>query len=207
MRSHGHGQGYLDLNFIIPELVQTAAYRKGVHHAEKGDFSSAGSVDFSYYRRLPGPFVQATLGEHGYRRGILAGSADIGDGTLTGAADRTLYDGPWQLDEDLAQSKVYLGYGFRVGPAEVHVAVHGYSGQWNATDQIPRRAVHSGLVRPTGFIDPDLGGETRRVGVVAQLEADRWRAGVYRLDYDFALFSNLHLPARRPAAWRRVRTA
>ena len=190
MRSHGHGQGYLDLNFVIPELVQTAVYRKGVHHAEKGDFSSAGSVDFSYYRRLPEPFLQATWGEHGYVRGIAAGSADIGDGVLTGAVDKTLYNGPWELDEDLAQSKFFLGYGFWLGPAEAQIALHGYTGQWNATDQIPRRAVRAGLVRRTGYIDPDLGGDTRRLGLVARVEADRWQAGMYRLDYDFTLFSN-----------------
>ena len=190
MRSHGHGQGYLDLNFIIPELVQTAVYRKGVYHAEKGDFSSAGSVDFSYYQRLPEPFVQATLGEHGYIRGLAAGSADIGDGVLTAAADKTLYEGPWQLDEDLSQSKFFLGYGFRLGPAEAQVALHGYSGRWNATDQVPRRAVRDGLIQRTGYLDPDLGGDTHRSGLVARLEADRWQAGAYRLDYDFTLYSN-----------------
>ena len=190
MRSHGHGQGYLDLNFMIPELVQTAVYRKGVHHAEKGDFSSAGSVDFSYYERLPEPFVQVALGEHGFVRGVLAGSADVGHGVLTGAVDKTLYEGPWVLDEDLAQSKIYLGYGFLIGPARAQIALHGYAGRWNATDQIPRRAVRDGRVPRTGYIDPDLGGETDRVGVVARLEGDHWRAGAYRLDYDFSLFSN-----------------
>ena len=190
MRSHGHGQGYLDLNFIIPELVQTAVYRKGVHHADKGDFSSAGSVDFSYYERLPEPFAQIALGEHGYVRGVLAGSVDVGDGVLTGAVDRTAYDGPWQLDEDLAQAKVFLGYGFWLGSARGQVALHGYTGRWNATDQIPRRAVRTGIVEPTGYLDPDLGGDTRRLGVVARLEGERWVAGAYRLDYDFTLFSN-----------------
>ena len=190
MRSHGHGQGYLDLNFMIPELVQTAVYRKGVHHAEKGDFSSAGSVDFSYYERLPEPFVQLALGEHGYVRGVLAGSVDVADGVLTGAVDKTSYQGPWLLDEDLAQSKIFLGYGFLIGPARGQIALHGYAGRWNATDQIPRRAVRGGRVPRTGYIDPDLGGETDRVGVVARLEGDRWRTGAYRLDYDFSLFSN-----------------
>ncbi len=190
MRSHGHGQGYLDLNFIIPELVQTAVYRKGVHHAEKGDFSSAGSVDFSYYERLPAPFVQLTMGEHGYVRGVLAGSVDVGGGELTGAVAKTGYEGPWLLDEDLAQSKIYLGYGFSIGPARGQIALHGYAGRWKATDQIPRRAVRAGLVSRTGYVDPDLGGDTDRVGVAARLEGDRWRAGAYRLDYDFSLFSN-----------------
>ena len=190
MRSHGHGQGYLDLNFIIPELVQTAVYRKGVHHAEKGDFSSAGSVDFSYYERLPEPFAELTLGQHGYVRGVAAGSTDIGDGVLTGAVDKTMYRGPWQLDEDLAQSKFFLGYGLWLGSTRAHVALHGYTGRWNATDQIPRRVVRAGLVPRTGYIDPDLGGDTGRLGVVARLEGEGWRAGAYRLDYDLTLFSN-----------------
>ena len=190
MRSHGHGQGYLDLNFIIPELVQTAVYRKGVHHAEKGDFSSAGSVDFSYYERLPEAFLQGSLGEHGYVRGIAAGSADLADGVLTGAIDKTLYDGPWLLDEDLDQSKFFLGYGFDVGLIRARIDLHGYTGRWNATDQIPRRAVRDDRVQRTGFIDPDLGGDTRRIGVVARLEGDRWHAAAYRINYDFSLFSN-----------------
>ncbi len=124
MRSHGHGQGYL--NFIIPELVETAAFRKGPYHAEKGDFfhgtngdspaagglflrrrrravlgqakgfSSAGSIDFAYYERLPESVLQATMGEHGYWRGVVAGTADAGAGALTWAADATVNAGPWR---------------------------------------------------------------------------------------------------------------
>ncbi len=191
MRSHGHGQGYLDLNFIIPELVETAVYRKGVYHAEKGDFSSAGSVDFAYSEHLPETLLQATLGEHGYARGMAAGSFDIGAGGFTGAVDATRYDGPWRLDENLEQLKFYLGYGFELGPTEARLALHGYDGQWDATDQIPRRAVRAGLLRRTGFVDPDLGGDTRRLGFTARLDADRWGVGAYWLDYDFTLYSNL----------------
>ena len=190
MRSHGHGQGYLDLNFIIPELVETAVYRKGVYHAEKGDFSSAGSVDFAYQEHLPETLLQVTLGEHGYARGMAAGSVDVGDNVFTGAVDATLYDGPWQLDEDLEQIKFHLGVGFGIGHAKARVAVHGYDGRWDATDQIPRRAVRAGQVHRTGFIDPHLGGDTRRFAVTAQADAERWRIGAYRVGYDFTLFSN-----------------
>ena len=190
MRTHGHGQGYLDLNFIIPELVETAVYRKGVYHAEKGDFSSAGSVDFAYRTELPKPLLQIALGGHGYARGMSAGSALLGNGVLTGAVDATRYDGPWRLDEDLEQYKVHLGYGHGFGSVEVRAALHGYDGQWNAADQIPRRAVRAGLLDRTGIVDPDLGGETRRIAGTAQVEAGSWRIGAYWLDYDFTLFSN-----------------
>ena len=190
MRSHGHGQGYLDLNFLIPELVATAVYRKGVHHAEKGDFSSAGSIDFAYYDRLPEGILEARLGEHGYGRGVMAGSVDLAQGTFTGALDVTAYAGPWQLEENLQQTRLYLGQTFELAGAEARIAFHGYDGIWNATDQIPQRAVRSGLIGRTGFIDPDLGGETRRLGITAQASLPNWQLGGYFLDYDFALFSN-----------------
>ena len=190
MRTHGHGQGYLDLNFIIPEMVETAVYRKGVYHAEKGDFSSAGSVDFAYRTELPEPLLQVALGEHGYARGMSAGSAPLGNGVLTGAVDATRYNGPWRLDENLEQYKFHLGYGRGVGSVQVRAAIHGYDGQWNATDQIPRRAIRAGLLDRTGFVDPDLGGETRRFAATAQADAGAWRVGAYWLEYDFTLFSN-----------------
>src|SRR5690606_1367991 len=108
MRSHGHGQGYLDLNFLIPELVRTAAYRKGPYAADVGDFSSAGNVEFSFHDRLPETLLSLTLGEERFGRALLAGSAGFGNGVLTSALDLTRYDGPWALEENLQQDKVYL---------------------------------------------------------------------------------------------------
>ena len=190
MRSHGHGQGYLDLNFLIPELVETAVYRKGVYHAEKGDFSSAGSIDFAYYEQLPERILHANLGDHGYGRGLAAGSVDLPGGTFTGALDVTAYAGPWQLDEDLKQTRLYVSHAFEVAGAETRFAFHGYDSAWDATDQIPRRAVSSGLIGRTGFIDPDLGGDTSRLGITAQAAWPDWELGSYFLEYDFTLFSN-----------------
>jgi outer membrane cobalamin receptor len=74
MRSHGHGQGYLDLNFLIPELIESTRYRKGPYSAAVGDFSAAGSVEFSHYAQLPETILQITAGEYGYQRGLAAGT-------------------------------------------------------------------------------------------------------------------------------------
>lgn len=80
MRSHGHGQGYLDLNFLIPELVERIDYRKGPYFADTGDFSSAGTVQFRTVDRLARPIVEVTVGTYGYYRALAAGSTVIGRG-------------------------------------------------------------------------------------------------------------------------------
>ncbi|HEX7035430.1 MAG TPA: Plug domain-containing protein, partial [Pseudomonadales bacterium] len=190
MRSHGHGQGYLDLNFLIPELVRTAAYRKGPYAADVGDFSSAGNVEFSFYDRLPETLLSLTLGEERYGRALLAGSAGVGSGVLTSALDVTRYDGPWTLEENLRQDKVYLSYAVPLGGADLKVTLQGYEGEWDATDQIPQRAVEQGLIDPLGFIDPDLGGDTQRYALTASASFTGWKLSAYAIDYDFALISN-----------------
>jgi outer membrane receptor protein involved in Fe transport len=104
--------------------------------------------------------------------------------------DATTYDGPWDLEEELEQYKLFLGYAFDVAGARARLSLHGYDGEWNATDQIPRRAVDSGLVDELGYIDPDLGGDTDRWSLTASLDTDRLRAGAYIVDYSLSLYSN-----------------
>ncbi len=189
-RTHGHGQGYLDLNFLIPELVATTRYRKGPYAAEVGDFSSAGTVSFDYYDRLDESVFTVTLGGHDYYRGLVAGSLDVGSSVLTGALDTVSYSGPWALDENLRQTKFHVAHAGNLGSAESRLAISGYLGDWNSSDQIPERAVATGLISPLGFIDPYLGGETRRLELSGSLDFEAWRALAYVLDYDFELFSN-----------------
>ncbi len=190
MRTHGHGQGYLDLNFMIPELVQTLTYRKGNYSAQVGDFSSAGSVEFSYADRLEESLLEGTIGEDGYGRGLIASSAEVGPGVVTGAFDVTVYDGPWELEEDLEQYKLYLAYTVELGAVRARLTAQAYDGEWDSTDQIPRRAVEQGLIGERGFIDPDLGGDTERYALTAALDWQAWSLGGYFIDYDFTLFSN-----------------
>ena len=190
MRTHGHGQGYLDLNFMIPELVETMTYRKGTYSAEVGDFSAAASAEFSYYEKLPEDIIMLTGGEHDYWRGLLAASTEVFGGTLTGALDATTYDGPWELPENLEQYKFYLSYAFDVGLGRATLGLQGYDGGWDSTDQIPQRAVREGLISDRGFIDPDLGGTSDRYAATASVAFQSWEANAYIVDYDFNLFSN-----------------
>jgi outer membrane cobalamin receptor len=94
MRTHGHGQGYLDLNFLIPELVERIDYRKGPYFADVGDFSAAGTVQFTTASRLARPIAEATVGMYGYYRALAAGSAGVGNGDLLVAIDGTRSNGP-----------------------------------------------------------------------------------------------------------------
>ena len=190
MRTHGHGQGYLDLNFIIPELIETSTYRKGPYFASDGDFASAGSVNFSLYERLPESVAQLTAGEHNYLNVLVAGSTEMGAGVLTTAVDVNYYNGPWEHHEDLEQYKFYLGYAFDVAGGRGRLSAQGYNGDWHATDQIPLRAVNSGRINRLGSIDDDIGGGARRYSISGDVEFNGWRIGAYLIDYDFSLFHN-----------------
>ncbi len=186
MRTHGHGQGYLDLNPLIPELVKTTRYQKGPYAPEKGDFSSAGSVDFDYYDALPDTLIEVTLGQDGYGRALAAGNA----GNLLGAIDITRYEGPWEIDEDLNQTKAHLSWSPTINELQTRFAVDYYDSDWNAADQIPARAVESGLFDELGFIDPDLGGASQRIAARAELKGENSYGQLYVAYSDFSLFSN-----------------
>ncbi|MEM9301611.1 MAG: TonB-dependent receptor [Pseudomonadota bacterium] len=190
LRTHGHGQGYLDLNFIIPELVERTSYRKGPYAVRAGDFSSAGSVSFDLADALDESFLSATVGEFDFYRGVAGASARLAGGSGTFVYDFTAYGGPWNLDEDLSQTRFYANYVGSLGTADAKVSLLGYLGEWNASDQIPLRAVEAGLIDERGNIDPLLGGQTDRFSLTSELETDAWKAMAYIVDYDFALFSN-----------------
>ncbi len=82
MPSHAHGQGYADLNFLIPELVRQVAYEKGPYYADVGDFGSAGAFNIQYYDVLPRGLARLEGGQFGYGRALLADNEGIGEGNL-----------------------------------------------------------------------------------------------------------------------------
>lgn len=188
--SHGHGQGYLDLNFIIPEVVETVAYRKGPYTTEIGDFSSAGSVTFNIYERLAENIAELSIGEDGYYRFVSAGSFAAAGGDLLFAGEGQINNGPWVLDDNLRKYNSVLKYTRDHGFMKSELLATAYYSKWNSTDQIPQRAVNSGLIDRMGYIDDDLGGETTRLSLSAKVESEKLKALVYGQYYDFNLFSN-----------------
>ena len=197
-RTHGHGQGYLDLNFIIPELTERIDFRKGPYYADVGDFTAAATAAFKTYDKLPANIAQATLGENGYRRGLAAASVEVGGGDLLIAGEATFYDNPYVLDENLEKYNGFLKYTRSNGEADWRISFSAYDAQWTSTDQVPLRAIESGQIPRLGFIDSDLGGETTRIALNTSVDIGQWSANAYAIYYDFALFSNFTYFANDP---------
>ena len=165
MPTHAHGQGYSDLNWLIPELVDRIRYRKGPYTAEEGDFSSAGSAHIGLVDRLPHGSAGVTVGQDRYARALVANSIRVGVGDLLYAIEAAHNDGPWQQPERFHRLNGVVRYSFGNDRMRSSLTAMGYSTGWNATDQIPRRAVDSGLIGRFGSLDPSDGGQTERVSL------------------------------------------
>ncbi len=193
-RSHGHGQGWADTNFIIPELMGNLQYLKGPYHASQGDFSSAGAVTMSYVDKLPKGIASYGLGEQGFMRGLVAKSHEVGQGNVLYAVELLTKDGPWIKHEDFKKFNTVLRYSQDTGTTKFNVTAMGYGGNWNSTDQIPARGVAGGIVPRLGTIDPSSGGESHRFSLSTALRhAGRFGVtdfNLYTLHSNLALFSN-----------------
>lgn len=194
MPTHGHGQGYTDINFVIPELVQSIEYRKGTYYAETGNFSAAGAVDMRYRRSLDAPMVVLEGGEDNYMRSLAAGSADVGGGQLLMGFEYANIDGPWQIEENYRKRNGLLRYSRDTEAGSFSITAQGYEGEWRSTDQIPLRAVESGLIDRFGTVDPTDGGNSHRYSLsadwTASLGGGQSKALLYAVDYDLDLISN-----------------
>src|SRR6195256_2733677 len=165
MRTHGHGQGYADLNFLIPELVATMDVRKGPYFADEGDFSSVGALHINLRNALDKNIAQVTLGMFGYQRYLGMGSTRVGDGTLLYAGEVGRYNGPWDNPDDMRKLNGVLRYSQGNYDNGFSLTGMAYSNRWNSTDQIPLRAIQSGEIGLYGALDPTDGGNTHRLSV------------------------------------------
>lgn len=191
MRSHGHGHGYTDLNFIIPELVQELAYRKGAYYADVGDFSGAGSAALSSFERLAQGQLAVTAGADDYYRVLAMRSTAAGAGDLLYALELNRHQGPWtDIGEDLEKTNAVLKYSWQRGDSHGSAMFMAYDNQWNAADQIPRRAVRGGLISERGSIDTDAGGESSRYSLSLGWRQNGWDAHAYAIRYRLQLWSD-----------------
>lgn len=192
--SHGHGQGYLDINWVIPELIEEAEYKLGPYYADVGDFSSAGSLDVRLRDSLPHGIASFTLGEFDYYRTLIANSSQVGRGTLLYAFEGAKYDGPWLVAEDLDRYNGMLRWSIGDEIEHFSFSAQGYKSDWTATNQVSSRAVQAGLVDRFGSLNPTDAGESSRVGLNAEYVRDdgTWltQANTYINYYDLNLFSD-----------------
>ncbi len=194
MRTHAHGQGYADLNFLIPELVGAVEFHKGPYFVRDGDFASAGSVRIDYLDAVAKNVALTSIGSFGYKRALTIASAPLGAGTLLVAGEAQTYDGPWDVPDRLKKLNGVVRY--NQGTALDGLAVTGmaYWAKWNATNQIPERAVAEGIIGRFGTLDPSDGGDTGRFSLSGRWshtsEAGLSRANAYLIRYRMNLWNN-----------------
>jgi len=161
-RSNAHGEGYSDLNFLIPELIDRIDYKKGTYFADEGDFASAGAAHFHLADSLPRGIASITAGSYGYQRGVLADAYAALNGTLLYGLEVGRNNGPWDLPEHVRKYSGTLRYSEGGQDDGYSITAMAYHNTWNSTDQIPLRAVQQGLIDRYGNINPTDGGDTSR---------------------------------------------
>ena len=193
-RSHSHGQGWTDLNFVVPELATGLEYKKGPYYAGEGDFSSAGAVSLKYANTLDQGIASVGFGQNGFRRVLLADSPKLGGGNLLYALEAMHNDGPFVHPDDYGKINGVLRYSEGDAANGFNVTAMGYRAKWNSTDQIPKRAVDAGQLGRFDAIDPSDGGKAHRYsvsGAWARSDASSsTRVNAYLIDWQLNLFSN-----------------
>ncbi len=192
LRTHAHGQGYLDLNGIIPEVIESIKYQKGPYYADNGDFSNAGAAQFATFSGQAPSYIELTGGLDAYGRALAVKS--FGDTSfLAGEVDT--YRGPYDHPDDFRKVDV-IG---RLGLGDWSLTGLAYAAKTNSNDQIPQRAVDEGLITSLGALDPSDGARTSRFILSLQrTKNDGWYVNAYAQKYYLALYSNFTYFLRDP---------
>lgn len=191
-RSHAHGQGWTDLNFLIPELAVRLDYKKGPYSAEEGDFASAGTASVVYANRLLQGVASLSAGQNGYGRVLVADSVDTQRGSLLYAIEAMHNDGPFTRPDDYQKLNAVLRYSEGYANNGFNVALMAYKADWNSTDQIPLRAVQDGQIGRNDAIDNTDGGKAHRYSL-----SGAWR----RTTDDSASKVNAYIIANQLDLW------
>ncbi len=219
MVSHGHGQGFTDLHFVIPELVVGVEAAKGPYYADLGNFATAGAVKMQLAESLAEHVAQVSGGSFGLRRGLVMASPTLGeDWKLMLAGEAVAQDGPFALAENLGRTNLFAKVTRDLHErGSLSVTGMSYGSSWRASGQLPLRAIcgegEAGAPAPAafgqpctprfGFLDPSEGGVTTRtslsVNYTYQDDSSRVKATAYALRYEFRLHSNFTFFAEDPA--------
>ena len=189
-RTHGHGQGYLDVNGLIPETVERVDYRKGPYRGDTGDFSFVGSSFVTTKDRMA-PFALAEVGMYDYRRFVAGGSAKVGPGELLVAGQAKFNNGPWELPEDFDGYSGLVKYTVPLGAGTLQASLNGYWATWSPTEQLPERLIGTALCEDRFCsLDDTLRGRTEREILTLNYADDDWKVTAWAQHYDWSLLSN-----------------
>ena len=189
--THAHGQGYTDLNFLIPDLADEINYTKGPYYANVGDFGAVGSVRVSYRDTIEDQ-VSATLGTLGFQHILAAGSQTLGIGTLLAGVELQHYDGPFVTPDDARKENLVLRYSGGDAQSGYSATAMYYHQIWTNTTDIPIRAITEDLVpNRFGTLDPTDGGQAQRASLSLEYHANLGN-GVLSTS-GFFIYNQLHL--------------
>ncbi len=190
--SHAHGEGYSDMNTVIPEFVRRVNFEKGPYYAEIGNYGSAGSAHLEFFKTLPQSFFRMEGGMYGFGRVVFGVSQKLGVGSLLYGGEAYHDDGPWTHPDNYYKYNGLLTYSQGGDVNGFSITARGYHGQWHSSDQIATNAVP--LVGFFGTLNPTDGGHSQRYSL--QTEWHRQGANsasrvvVYGFYYDLDLFSD-----------------
>jgi hypothetical protein len=189
-----HAHGYADVSFLIPELVSGVQFKKGPYFTDEGDFSAAGAANINYVNQLDRPVLSLSAGHDGWGRLFGAASPRVGGGYLLGALEVNHNDGPWVRPDDYRKVNGVLRFSRGDNRNGFSLTGMGYWANWDATDQVPERAITSGLIPRFGLLDPSDGGEAVRQSFAAEYQRSNGpsslRATGFVLRNSLNLFSN-----------------
>ena len=190
--THAHGEGYSDMNTVIPEFVQRVDFRKGPYYADVGNYGSAGSANVVFLKTLPQNFFKVEGGMYGYGRAVAGGSHKVGSGNLLYGGEVYHDDGPWTHPDNYYKFNAILTYSQGGDGDGFSITARGYHGQWHSSDQIAENAVP--LVGFFGTLNPTDGGHSQRYSLQAEWHR-RWTSSetkitAYGFYYDLDLFSD-----------------
>jgi len=190
--SHAHGEGYSDMNTVIPEFVQRIDYAKGPYYADVGNYGSAGSAHLVFFKTLPQNFVTVEAGMYGYERGVFGASQKLGAGNLLYGGEVYHDDGPWVHTDNYFKFNGLLTYSQGDDVNGFSVTARGYRGKWNSSDQMPQSAIP--IVGLYGTLNPTDGGNSQRYSLQAELHRQdpnsATKITAYAFYYDLDLFSD-----------------
>lgn len=200
MVSHAHGQGYADLHFLVPEMVKQINFGKGPYQIDKGNFATAGFAEFRTFDELDNSFIKMEGGMFSHFRtaaaiNLLSTAAGDGKSSAYIAGEYNYNRGYFDAPQNFNRINLMGKYTVQLSPEKrLSITLSGFKSNWEASGQIPERAVKEGLIGRFGELDPEQGKTSRYNLNVQYLQSlndhSIFKSNAYVSYYDFDLSSN-----------------